>query len=162
MLASHDEGLQENRHLVRSWQYYAFASGADGSNGTSPAAGLLHRATVYRRARGNEDPHVPDGTTTSRAETIQFTAEDSQRRMFFSETQLATGRRSFSIDDPIAGEKIIWNTNFPIAKMLKYPTLPKAVRPAGRFRRRHWTLGTENRRSACQESLAASRRTERA
>lgn len=64
----------------------------------------------------------PDGTSTSPTETIYFTAKDSQRRMFFSETQLATGRRSFSFDDPIAGEKIIWNTNFPIAKMLKYPT----------------------------------------
>lgn len=80
-----------------------------------------------------ETPFIQEGTNTSTGVNADGTPRrpvvstrlsmmDSQGRRLFSDTLISSGRRTFQVDDPIAGVEIVWNTSVPIAKVFKYPT----------------------------------------
>lgn len=61
-----------------------------------------------------------DGTNDVQ-ENDEIMAQDSQGRSLFANTNLKTGFSAYTVNDPVSGVRILWNTQNTQAKMLKFP-----------------------------------------
>jgi hypothetical protein len=64
---------------------------------------------------------LKDGTTI-KTEDLQVTAQDSQGRHLFSDTNAASGMSEYTVEDPQAGTRTVWNTKNNHARVLEYAT----------------------------------------
>src|SRR5260370_40982865 len=60
-----------------------------------------------------------DGKSVS-SHQIEINSNDSHGRRLFASTQVSTGITNYTIDDPVAGMRVVWNTRNRKAKVLNY------------------------------------------
>jgi hypothetical protein len=105
-----------------AWSHAELVSGSEPrSQSPTPSTGQPHFALPYTAEYKQTNVQTKaDGASFSN-EQIEISARDSHDRRSHIWTQIESGITGYQVEDPVAGDRIVWNTLNRQAKLLKYP-----------------------------------------